>query len=173
MNEIAADIGMSKASLYYYFPDKEKIFIAVVEQDIAEFVQVIESLISRTSKASFKLKKYVVTRNEFLVRLLNLAKVETLIASDVFNPVYDELKVSFFNKEMELVQKIFQQGIDQQEFNKFPVKEYADLFLSSMVGLRATALTSKATENRNPDYDKVERQTSLFVELFLKSVRSN
>lgn len=29
MNEIAADIGMSKASLYYYFPDKEKLFVAL------------------------------------------------------------------------------------------------------------------------------------------------
>ena len=57
MNEIAADIGMSKASLYYYFPDKERLFVAVVDKDIDEFVEAIEDIIKKPSKASFKLKK--------------------------------------------------------------------------------------------------------------------
>ena len=31
MKEIASDLGVSKASLYYYFPDKESLLKAVVE----------------------------------------------------------------------------------------------------------------------------------------------
>ena len=31
MNEIAADVNMSKASLYYYFKNKEDIFKAVLD----------------------------------------------------------------------------------------------------------------------------------------------
>src|SRR5688572_33453931 len=71
MNEIAADIGMSKASLYYYFPDKENLFVAVIEQDFDEFVKTIDApLISKPSKASFKLKKYIHMRNQLLNKLL-------------------------------------------------------------------------------------------------------
>lgn len=170
MNEIATDIGMSKASLYYYFPDKEKIFIAVVEQDIAEFVNTIESLISKPSKPSFKLRKYVSYRNELLVRLLNLAKVETLNTPEVFNPVYDDLKANFYNKERQLIQRILQIGIDEQAFIKFPADSYSDLFLSSMIGLRATILAREKPSETT--FEKIEHQTRLLADLFLKAIKA-
>ena len=33
MQEIANDLGMSKGSLYYYFPDKERLYAAVLEKE--------------------------------------------------------------------------------------------------------------------------------------------
>ncbi|MBT1705722.1 TetR/AcrR family transcriptional regulator [Chryseosolibacter indicus] len=168
MNEIANDIGMSKASLYYYFKDKDQIFIAVVEQDINEFVKVIEEVVERPSKASFKLKKYITLKNNLLIKLINLAKVETFNAADVFNPVYDELKFNFFTKEKVLIQKIFGQGIEQKEFNKFPVEQYAELFLTVTGGLRTIAL---ATPGVAQTQERVNEQTALFLDIFLKSIR--
>src|SRR5690606_37809940 len=95
MNEVAADIGMSKAALYYYFPDKERIFIAVVQQEIAEFVKTVEQLIERPSKPSFKLKKFVVLRNQMLSRLVNLGKIENPAPEDYFNPIFNELRATY------------------------------------------------------------------------------
>src|SRR5688500_8991166 len=92
MNDIASDIGMSKASLYYYFTDKETIFAAVVGRDMAEFVTAIEQIIERPSKASFKLKKHVSLRNKLLMQLFNLGRIENPNPTDLFNPIFDELK---------------------------------------------------------------------------------
>jgi TetR/AcrR family transcriptional regulator len=170
MNDIASDIGMSKASLYYYFTDKEKIFIAVVEQDMAEFVKVIEDLIERPSKPSFKLKKYVSLRNQLLVKLFNLSRIENPSPADLFNPLFDELKTKYTNKEKSLVQRIFQYGITEKEFGKFPVDAYTDLFVSALGGLRTLALTSSEPERRN--MENVNEQCNLFVEIFIKSIRS-
>lgn len=39
MDEIAADIGMAKASLYYYFPTKVDLFIAVVTEEQDQFIE--------------------------------------------------------------------------------------------------------------------------------------
>lgn len=168
MNDIANDIGMSKASLYYYFKDKDQIFIAVVEQDMDEFVKVIEEVIERPSKASFKLKKYVSLKNSLLTRLINLAKVDKLNATDVFNPVYDDLKRTFNIKEKGLVSKILLSGIEQKEFIRFSVEQYTDLFLIVTGGLRTVALTAPdGLENQ----DKVNEQTTLFLDIFLKSIR--
>ncbi len=33
MSEIASDVGLSKASLYYYFADKDALFRAVVKRE--------------------------------------------------------------------------------------------------------------------------------------------
>jgi len=170
MHEIAADIGMSKAALYYYCADKERIFIAVVEQDLAEFSTAIELLINRPSKASFKLKKYVHLRNELLVRMLNLAKVESVAAADVFNPVYDGLRRNFYETELSLVRKIITYGIAQQEFQKVPVDTYADLFVSTLAGLRTIAFA--ANESRASHEEKTAQQSTLFAEIFLKSLHT-
>ena len=35
MNEIASDLNMCKGSLYYYFPDKEHLYIAVAKKEHA------------------------------------------------------------------------------------------------------------------------------------------
>ena len=167
LNDIAADIGMSKASLYYYFPDKERIFMAVVQEDAAEFVSVTEQLIERPSKASFKLKKYVSLRNDLLVRLLNLGKVENPKPADLFNPVFDELKMNFNTKEKQLVARILQTGIDTREFVKFDATTYSGLLISVVSGLRTAALTS----SQEIDHKKANQQAILFINIFLKAVK--
>lgn len=167
MNEIAADVGMSKAALYYYFPDKERIFVAVVEEDIAAFVALIEEVITRQSKASFKLKKFVSLRNSTLVQLDNLGKIENPSPSDYFNPIFDELKAKYLARERDLIRRILQIGIDERHFSKIPVDTYTDLFLSTLTGLRIYHLTA----HRTPDtVDRITQQSTLFLEIFLKSI---
>jgi TetR/AcrR family transcriptional regulator len=169
MNDIATDIGMSKASLYYYFTDKETIFAAVVERDMAEFVNAIEQIIDRPSKASFKLKKHVSLRNRLLIQLFNLGRIENPNPTDLFNPIFDQLKITYFGKEKALVQRILQYGIDEKEFSKIRVEAYADIFVSGLSGLRTNALTSPDVKRR--DQEKVSEQSALFTEIFLRSIQ--
>ena len=49
MDEIAADIGMGKASLYYYFPTKESLFEEVVKQEKNQFFNDIHSMMREKS----------------------------------------------------------------------------------------------------------------------------
>jgi TetR/AcrR family transcriptional regulator len=171
MNEIASDIGMSKASLYYYFVDKEKLFIAVVENDMQEFVRQATELMERPIEPSSKLKKYVSLRNDLLLQLLNLSKVQVTNASDLFNPVYDELRKHFFEQEKQLITKILNMGIDENEFAKITIDHYAHLFVSSLIGLRVTSLTNPVRDLSAQEL--MDRQTNLFVEIFLASIRKN
>ena len=50
MTEIGTDIGMSKAALYYYFADKERLFIAVIKKDIGEFESAVKELLGKPTK---------------------------------------------------------------------------------------------------------------------------
>jgi TetR/AcrR family transcriptional repressor of mexJK operon len=171
MNEIAADIGMSKASLYYYFPDKERLFIAVVNQELGQFESVVNEIISRPSKASFKLKKYVTTRNEFLRSLLNLAKLEKINASQMANPAYNDLKVTFYQKDKLLIEQILIIGMKQLEFQKMKADTYAEVFIAALIGIRYVSLYGEFSLSSD-NYEKMNQQSLLYVDLFLKSIRS-
>ena len=171
MNEIAADIGMSKASLYYYFPDKERLFIAVVNQELHQFEAVVNDIIERQSKASFKLKKYVITRNEFLKSLLNLAKLEKITVSQMISPAYEDLKNTFYKKDKQFIERILSIGIQQLEFHKMKVEDYAEVFIAALIGIRYVNLNANFAITPE-SYDKMRQQSLLYVEIFLKAIRS-
>lgn len=170
MNEIAADIGMSKASLYYYFPDKERLFVAVVEKELQQFEAVVDDIIKRQSKAAFKLKKYVLTRSDFLKSLLNLAKLEKITVSQMISPAYDGLKNTFYKKDKQFIESILTIGIQQQEFSRMRVEEYAEVFIAALIGIRYVNLNANFAMTTE-SYEKMLQQSLLYVEIFLKSIR--
>lgn len=172
MNEIAADIGMSKAALYYYFPDKERLFIAVVTKEFDQFESAVRSMIDRDSKAGFKLKRYVTIRNQFLEKLRNMAKVESANLTEMMNPVYNEMKNRLFNKEKQLVASIFAYGISNGEFRKVNINELADFFVSSLVGLRSTGLVLPA-ESEADHFSKSIAQSVLLTSILLEYLRTS
>ena len=72
MNDIANDIGMSKAALYYYFPDKQQLFREVILREQEDFIQQMESLLSKKKKASLLFMDYVELRHQYFQKLINL-----------------------------------------------------------------------------------------------------
>src|ERR1700750_399085 len=43
MNEIAGDVSMSKALLYYYFPDKSQLYVAVMRKLANDYLKKLEN----------------------------------------------------------------------------------------------------------------------------------
>jgi TetR/AcrR family transcriptional regulator len=70
MEEIAADVGMGKASLYYYYPTKEDLFKSVIHKEQNVFIGEIEKLFCRKISAENKLRNYVKKRLEYFQELI-------------------------------------------------------------------------------------------------------
>lgn len=65
MQEIANDLRISKASFYYYFPDKENLYKSVLEKEQHEFLEELMEKVSKIDDPVELLGKYVVTRLSF------------------------------------------------------------------------------------------------------------
>ncbi len=170
MTEIANDVGMSKAALYYYFTDKDTLFIAVLKKDIAGFENAVQNLLDKPTKASYKLKKYAAIRSEFFHTFLNLAKLESANIADLVKPLYNELKTTLLDREKVMVRKIFETGVKSSEFNRFPLDAYADVFIMGMVGLRASVFTLNLVSGKEAK-SELDQKAALFTEIFLKAIR--
>lgn len=168
MTEIAADIGMSKASLYYYFPDKENIFQGVLQREQEEFSADIESMISQNNKGSEMLLSYTERRHIHFKTLLNLAKLR-LDALHTSKPVFGNLLDIFTAKEIILVNTILKIGINANEFQKIDTDENARLFVMLMRGLRSVTIKTKE-ELQSADYDALEKDVMLFTTIFIKGI---
>ncbi len=148
MTEIASDAGMSKASLYYYFKDKDAIFKEVIKNEQEGFISQIEKSIHSEPTASKLLVLYVKKRLEYFELFLNLSKLNAESIKTV-KPIFNELSGKFNEKEILLVSKIISAGIRNGEFEKANAKELATLFVRLIQSLRSNVILRSGIENIN------------------------
>src|SRR5665647_1398086 len=83
MREIADDIKLSKASLYYYFPDKESLYKSVVEKEQSEFINNVSKRILSINEPEQLLREYAKARLSYFRTLLNLSRLRLEVYSDL------------------------------------------------------------------------------------------
>ena len=94
MDEIAEDIGMAKASLYYYFPTKEAIFRSVVQHEQEEFLSHIQTVLEDEYSASQKFLEYIRLRIKLTEQLNNLSPMHQQGWNEV-RPIFKDLFADF------------------------------------------------------------------------------
>lgn len=171
MDEIANDIEMGKASLYYYFQTKEDLFIAVVRQEQEEFVREIENILKKKKSANIKLKVYVEKRLENFHQLLNLGMLsfkafvdQTSISKQLFN--------EFAQREFLLIKKIIDEGKKSKEINPNVPDQEVKVFLNILYGLRLKAVREIKGDRieKNP-YNTLKKEMMIAVDIFLRAVK--
>lgn len=171
MREIANDLKLSKASLYYYFPDKESLYKAVVEKEQKEFIDKITGRILSIEEPEQLLYEYCTSRLSYFRTLLNLSRLRMEAYSDL-KPVFKETILIFKEKEKEIIKKIFEKGVISGIFFINDTDLTASLFLDLLKGLRVTVVNEKETlVIEKEEYDLLLDKTIAFTNLFIKGLK--
>jgi TetR/AcrR family transcriptional regulator len=172
MNEIATDVGMGKASLYYYFPDKETLFESVIKKEQQVFFDEMNKFLNSDMEATLQLKKYVKLRSQHFRHLLNLSNLR----SDFFlngKPVFAKAFENFKSMELEMVANIIQYGISTKEFKRINKQEYSELLVDLLLGVRMVKLKYKEINDfLEQDYEDLEKRSCKVAGMFLKEIQS-
>lgn len=171
MVDIAKAAGMSKALLYYYFEDKESIFAAVVLKEQQLFTLQMEEMIQSEKSAAEMLRQYNIMRVELLKKLLTLGKFsfDSMIE---FKPLLKTLIGKFRVKEIILVERILNRGVAKKEFKSIETKEYAELLIDTLKGLRQAVYGgNNADKITNTTYNKLKKKCTMLTDVFVSSIR--
>lgn len=172
MNEIAQDAGLSKASLYYYFKDKEAIFKEVIRKEQNDFIKHIEESIGVESNTSKLLVVYVKKRLEYFELFLNLSKLNAESIKAV-KPIFTELSSKFSEKEVSLVTSIINRGIQNGEFEKGNARELAKLFVKLIQSLRSNVILRSGIENINTEsFRQLMNECTNMAKIFGKGIKN-
>jgi AcrR family transcriptional regulator len=167
MREIADDLRISKAALYYYFPDKESLYKTVISKEQEEFLRILENDVNSISDPVDCLRKYALTRLSYFRRLINLSRIRLASLSDLKPKIADSLR-DFAEDEKHIVAGILERGKRQNIFIIDDTYTTATLFLDLLRGLRNAFMTNKdilvmdETEFRILT-DKVNEITEIFI----------
>ena len=172
MEEVALDVGMGKASLYYYFPNKEDLFKSVIQKEQDLFVEEIKNLIRQNLTATKKLEDYVSKRLEYFQQLINLATLNVHSLVDI-KTMFKELFIKFEDQELVLLQKIFDEGKTKGEFDKSVIEKTTRIFLHLLQGLRLRIIKSiNINRTEKVNYDELREETMTFVDIFSRGIKS-
>lgn len=171
MREIADDLNLSKASLYYYFPDKENLYKAVVEKEQIEFIAKISKRIFSIQEPEQLLLEYANARLSYFRTLLNLRRLR-LEAYSGLKPVFMETIQIFKEKEKEIIKRIFEKGISSGIFFISDTDQTATLYLDLLKGLRTTLVNEKKTLFiEQEEFDLLLEKTIAFTNFFIKGLK--
>jgi AcrR family transcriptional regulator len=171
MREIADDLKLSKASLYYYFPDKESLYKAVFEKEQAEFIALMYKRINSIRDADQLLREYSSSRLTYFRSLLNLSRIKLQAVSDL-KPLFKDTMKAFREKEIGIIIRIIEKGKNDGVFHYPDPEAAAGIFLDLMKGLRMTMLSSKIT--LTPDQEEFEtfsEKTRSVTEFFIRGLK--
>lgn len=135
MAEIAKDLSFSKALLYYYFPDKASLYVAVLEYVIEEFSEETEASIAKLGGTEEAVMELLNKRIEFIKKYYYIVEYAYDSRKDV-TPELEDVFIRVFKTHGQGIQDILQRGVNNGELKSFDVAEYAQILLFSTMGLR-------------------------------------
>jgi len=143
MAEIAADLSFSKASLYYYFPDKLNLYAAVFH-NITEASEKVDDEELENEKDPFKaICNYLEKRTDFIIKYHNIIEyVRTFSPANIpaeLQPIFSQLK----KRELERIVLIIDKGVKTGLFKIKDTKKTAELFFDFLDGFRFSFLLNR------------------------------
>jgi AcrR family transcriptional regulator len=160
MREIAEEVGVSKAALYYHFKDKEELFIAVLNQNLdktGEEIDAIQSSSTTSSEMIVKFIEYVLNQPAEQRAVIRLGTQEisqlNVESRKMFNETYHQ---KFTGK----VQEIFQSGMKNGEFKSMD----PDIATWALLGLLYPYLYPNHVGSSPLSREKIELIIGLFMD---------
>jgi len=149
MSEIAADLSISKASLYYYFPDKLNLYAAVFKTITGESEKADEEELSKQKDPFRAINIFLEKRTDFIIRYHNILEfLKTFSPSQVppeLEPIFSYLR----KRQLRRLTAIIETGVESGIFKIKDVSGTAGLFFDFLEGFRYNTLV--ASNNFFPD----------------------
>lgn len=173
MDEIAADVGMAKPSLYYYYSTKEQLFTAVVSREQESFVRDIEGMLRKNISWSQKLKEYVAIRVKLFRELVNLSQLGANSWTEM-KRVTGHLIKTLEHQELTFLQTIMSGGTAAGEFAVTNIHGTARLVLHVLQGLRLRTLRNEnAPMLDEPRYSELGREMDLLIDHLITGIQKH
>ena len=173
MSEIASGVFLSKASLYYYFPDKESLFKGVIEAEQEEFFSQMTKRLEELATAELMLTEFVRIRHEHFKKFINLS-IFRFADFHTIKPHVKETFNRFRKRESEIIETILIKGKRSGTFICKDPAATATLFLDILQGLRLVVLQHRDfRELSQEDYDLMVEKHLSFIRLFIKGLKNN
>jgi AcrR family transcriptional regulator len=173
MNEIAGSLSLSKALLYYYFPDKSQLYIAVTRKLAADYLKTLQDNISKITDLKEAFVFQIDHHHNFILNNYNFFDYFRLNEQNMPDAIW-EIVDDIRQAEMALLGDTV---IAEAERGKIkPVdnsREIVGLLLDALHGVRvgSAAYNKKNNFPRKEHLDEIHNKRLLLIDIFIKGLK--
>jgi len=170
MNEIAGDIAMSKALLYYYFPDKSELYVAVMRKLANDYLKILANNKLDSLKDVFIF--HVNSHHDFILKNYNFFDYFRLNEQNLPDTIWDIIE-QIRQGEANLLSNAIKVEAEKGEIKPLNnPDEIVDLLLDALHGVRVGALAhKKARFPRIEHLDEIHEKRLLLIDIFIKGLK--
>ncbi|MGZ3821001.1 MAG: TetR/AcrR family transcriptional regulator [Mucilaginibacter sp.] len=172
MNEIAGALSMSKALLYYYFPDKSQLYIAITRKLANEYLKTLEDKITQLNDLKEAFVFQINTHHEFILNNYNFfdfIRLNEQNMPDTIWEIIDHIRQS----EMDLLGDAIKAEAARGKIKTVDnPREIVDLLLDALHGVRvgSASYNKKNSFPRKEHLEEIHKKRLLLVDIFIKGL---
>jgi len=134
LGDVARQAGVSRATVYNYFPDKEALFKAIIAEETAQLARAVARGLDPTAPPADQLVAYVRARREQLQRVREVYVLTANIGRDVLG-IAEEAIGSLRSQERAFLAGVLRAGVACGQFRHLDPDLTAAVLLSALRGL--------------------------------------
>lgn len=172
MTEIAKDLSLSKALLYYYFPDKISLFAAVIENIAKKMFAKIQQGLKEINNCEEAMMYLIDTRLAFAMKYYNLFDQSLNSLTEMPSELARVIQL-VGDLEIKIIAEIFKKAVKNNEINVEDPVQTAEIFLNAMIGMRFCVLKDKKAMfiPTKDEFDEISQMQKKLAIIFLNGLR--
>ena len=171
MSEIAEDLSLSKPALYYYFPDKQSLILAVADRIIYEYLANVEKNFADHSRQEDALMNLIEIRRNFFQKYFMLHMEEDYSDAYLRDKAFMQLMCTAKEKEVSILAESLNKGIAKGELREIDTVRTAELLLDTLRGLRSCMRTEKMILPDSSTFEGVLNKQKEVARIFLYGIK--
>ena len=170
LEDIGKRCGLNKASLYYYFKNKEALFVQVILSETGQFIADLQAKTARIKAVEAKVVHYLSERIKRYEQVLNFTQL-SLESLQKVEPLYMNLYQQVKAKEILFISQLLEEGMQEQAIKTMDAKDLAESLFIISDALKHDRMTQEELYfDGNYDYQKVENRLRTIIHLIFKGL---
>jgi TetR/AcrR family transcriptional regulator len=171
MTEIGNDLSLSKASLYYYFPDKLSLYAAVLKHITQNSEKKDEELLQKEPDPQKAILLFLELRTDFIIKYHNILEYLRTYTPTTMPPALDSIFVHFRHRELRRITDIIEKGKQSGRFSTPSPQKTAELFFDFLDGFRYTIFYRNGTIFPDKkEFQAILRKEKEFAAIFFRGL---
>ena len=170
LDDIAKEVGLNKASLYYYYKNKEDIFLEVAIREGRDFLKTLQEHVLEKKGTEARVMFYLVERINYYKNILNMNRVSAETLNRML-PRFFELLDAIMKQEVKFLSRIILEGVKAKELKQVNHERLASSLIIMNDALKHHAEHKAILKNQDDiDYSQITEDMKLLVALIFKGL---
>lgn len=166
LDEIGDAIGFNKAALYYYFKNKEELFVQVVNNQLTMGLNKLQHELENHQDNEGKILKYLWNRTQVYTNLVKLTSLSNENILDL-NNTFEEIYAPYKKMEVKYIASILAKGNHSKA--AVEIEEFAGLVIDMVNSMGLSALLVRNISNQNQFLEQYNIKKEAIVKMMLKA----